>query len=285
DACASATEFTSHLTKARMNRDTFCETNPSDTICDTLNLCNANPFATGCEMYFQTDRTTLCGGPTSTDFDTCVNVGDLPTYPIKPSGITKSGFLTGIETGLNTTDIQDGGAHRTISTPLFIGRRGGAGSTNPDGFAYFDTNNTSSVLAYSYVGILPTTNLGAPLAAQPTAVWAGHFSVGETTNVAVNYYVNFSTGRFGFSNAGGDGFGTQTVNISGADRPVTLNAVFGSHADAMGYSAGRMGGTIDIDTVTDIPLIGLIGAEGAVGVFTEIRQNPFSGGFTATNPN
>ena len=289
DACASATEFTSYLTDARMNRDTFCETNPSDAVCDTLNLCNGNPFATACEAYFQPARVNLCGG--ATDFATCVNVGDLPTYETKPNERTLSGLLTATATGLNTTDIQFVGfPPRTISTPLTIGRRGGAGTTdspntNPDGFAYFVTNSSAAFIGYA--GILPTTNLGAPLAMQPAnAVWAGHFSTGTTTNIAVNYFVDFTNGKFGFSNdEGNDTDGTLMNNSS----TFTMDAHFGSHASANGYSAGRMGGTLVIAETGgggEADIVGLIGAEGAVGVFVnEGERGGFIGGFTATNPN
>ena len=285
DACTADMAFTSYLMDARTKRDTFCGTNPSDTVCDTLNLCNGNPFATECEAYFQPARTNLCGG--STDFSTCVNVGDLPTYKTKPNKVSGSDFLTATETGLNMVDISFvGGAPRTVLTSS-IGRRGGAGSTNPDGFAYFITTNANFALA-GYAGIFPTTNLGAPLpSTTASAVWEGHFSSGTITNIATNYFVDFTNGRFGFSNDGGDGFGTLThANLSGT---YTMNAHFGSHASANAYSAGRMGGTVsasDSGTTNSATIVGLIGAEGVVGVFTEVGVvRALVGGFTATNPN
>ena len=284
DACTADMAFTSYLMNARTKRDTFCGTNPSDTVCDTLNLCKGNPFATECEAYFQPARTNLCGG--ATDFATCVNVGDLPTYPTKSNEVTGSGFLTANDTGLNTTDIQlaNSSIPRTISIPLTIGRLG-LDSNSPNGFAYFATITTS--FEYYFAGILPTTNLGAPLAAQPTAVWAGHFSTQRSTNIATNFYVDFSTGRFGFSNAGGDGFGDFTH--SSLFGTYTMNAHFGSHASASGYSAGRMGGTIsvsDAGTTSSATIVGLIGAEGVRLVFytTVGETGTLGGGFTATNP-
>ncbi len=215
-----------------------------------------------------------------------VNTGDLPTYPTKPNAETSTRFLTATETGLNITDIQfQDSATRTILTPHFIGRRG-LDSNNPDGFAYFVT--TSTLLnPIGYVGILPTTNLGAPLIAQPAnAVWAGHFSVAGANNTATNYFVDFTNGKFGFSNAAEDDTdGTLTVSTA----TYTMNAHFGSHASANGYSAGRMGGTIsilDAGTTGSTTIVGLIGAEGAVGIFTqEGAATGYTGGFTATNPN
>ena len=223
---------------------------------------------------------------------TCVDTGDLETYPTKPNEVTVNGFLTAEDTGLNMIDIQINGAPaRTIVTDPapFTGRRGGADSTNPDGFAYFVTadDGSQTPVPISYAGILATTNLGAPLlSTTASAVWAGHFSVATATNIATNYYVDFTNGRFGFSNAGGDGFGTlDHANLNGT---YTMNAHFGSHASANAYSAGRMGGTLAISSISSLlypTIVGLIGEEGAVGVFTRVGQATRTvGGFTATNP-
>ncbi len=214
-----------------------------------------------------------------------VNTGVLPTYPTKPNAETSTRFLTATETGLNITDIQfQGSATRTILNPHFIGRRG-LDSDNPDGFAYFVTTS-ANLNPIGYVGILPTTNLGAPLpSTTANAVWAGHFSVAGSNNIATNYFVDFTNGKFGFSNAAEDDTdGTLTVSTA----TYTMNAHFGSHNDASSYSAGRMGGTIgisDVATTASATIVGLIGAEGAVGVFTQaVAATGYTGGFTATNP-
>ena len=221
---------------------------------------------------------------------TCVDTGDLPTYPTKPNEVTLSGFLTAEDAGLNMTDLSSvGSPTRTIVTDPapFTGRRGGEGR-NPDGFAYFVTTNAgANPSSISYAGILATTNLGAPLpSTTANAVWAGHFSTATATNIAINYYVDFTNGRFGFSNAGGDGFGTLThTDLNGT---YTMNAHFGSHASANGYSAGRMGGTLAISSIHSAlhpTITGLIGEEGVVGVFTQVGlTTSLAGGFTATNP-
>nr|MCA8833994.1 hypothetical protein [Pseudomonadota bacterium] len=226
-----------------------------------------------------------------------VDTGDLPTYPTKPNEVTGSGFVTATETGLNITDIQFVGEvnRRIILNPLFIGRRGGAGTTetpntNPDGFAYFLTTNANNDAIAGYAGILATTNLGAPLpSTTASAVWAGHFSVGTDTNIATDYYVNFSTGEFGFNKAAGN---RTEGEITRGDLTYTMNAVFGSHASAMGFNAGQMGGTLNLSenssgviSTNSADITGLIGAEGAVGVFAQVgRVGGITGGFTATNP-
>ena len=292
DACSVEDgAFTTYAETARTNRTTFCADNAGNSLCDTLTLCNANPYATQCEAYFETARTNLCGG--STVSSTCVNVGDLPTYPLKPIEVTASGFLTATDTGLNMTDIQFESSSfiRTVLTS-FTGRRGGAGTaespnTNPDGFAYLITTSTSSA-SFGYAGILSTTNLGAPLASAPTTVvWAGHFKVGSRTIIPVNFYVDFTNGEFGFRNNDMDDSDKTLPLPSGTTIVYTMNAVFGSHTDASSYSAGRMGGTLviaDGGFTINSTITGLIGAEGAVGVFTKVGAVSDAGGFTATNP-
>ena len=287
DACKADGAFTSYLTDAQTKRLSFCVDEPMNTaLCPPIvRTCITTPFADACTAdVFRLARFNTC--EERPNVDGCVNTGDLPTtYPTKPNEVTGSGLLTATNTGLNTieADIQfEGFAERTISIPHFTGRRGGADSTNPDGFAYFATTNGNAGSIFGYAGILATTNLGAPLPnTTANAVWAGHFSVATSTNVAVNFDVDFDNGEFGFSSANG------TVRID--NTTYTMNAVFGSHTDASGYSAGRMGGILSVVDVglnpVTVPITGLIGEEGAVGVFVaEGVRNSYLGGFTATNP-
>ena len=71
----------------------------------------------------------------------------------------------------------------------------------------------------------------------------------------------------------------------------TLNGYFGNHPKAKGLNPGQMVGDFIFDpgsiaffNYREATLIGLIGEEGAVGVFRKIGENGASGGFTATNP-
>ncbi len=274
---------------------------------------------------------TACGSASITpeisfDYSTdgIVDINDLPTYPTKPTDLTGSGFLAETTDGFNTTDIYDG---HGIPKPNTY-RRGGEDSKNPDGYVFFGTGILETYMRLddvsgnlrleedyrfidtrSYVGILATTNLGAPLTETPaTAVWPGYFGGGVIRRDEITYfYVDFEAGRFGFHNGmdGDDsGIGTKDVfygGIVGEGKPIihTLNGYFGNHPKAKGLNPGQMVGNFIHDpdpgliaffTYGDATLIGLIGEEGAVGVFTEVGKIgsdssiTLTGGFTATNP-
>ncbi len=273
---------------------------------------------------------TACGSASITpeipfDYSTdgVVDINDLPAYPTKPTDLTGSGFLAETADGFNTTDIYDG--HGTPKPNTY--RRGGEDSKNPDGYVLFGTGILKAfprpqgmsdgqliieedyrfIDTRSYVGILSTTNLGAPLTETPaTAVWPGYFGGGVIRRDEITYfYVDFEAGRFGFHNGmdGEDsGIGTKDVlygSFVGEGEPVisTLNGYFGNHPKAKGLNPGQMVGNVIFNpgqvtffTYREATLIGLIGEEGAVGVFTEVGKIgsdssiTLTGGFTATNP-
>ncbi len=254
--------------------------------------------------------------------DGIVDINDLPAYPTKPTDLTGSGFLAETADGFNTTDIYDG--HGTPKPNTY--RRGGEDSKNPDGYVLFGTSiletymrldDVSGILrleefvraidSRSYVGILSTTNLGAPLTETPaTAIWSGYFGGGVIRRDEItDFYVDFEAGRFGFHNGmdGDDsGIGTKDIfygGFLGRGEPIihTLNGYFGNHPKAKGLNPGQMVGNVIFNpgsiaffTYGDATLIGLIGEEGAVGVFTEVGKIgsdssiTLTGGFTATNP-
>ncbi len=191
-------------------------------------------------------------------------------------------------------------------------RRGGAGSTNDDGVAYFATIDASGDDALSYGGILPTTNLGAPLLPQPvaegadniTAIWVGHVSYRQNPNVQnspVNFWVDFTAGTINFANtAGTDGTGKVNAPIGTSGTNLILSGKFGATHNlapgqlggTVGYYFGRVSVAQPQTNSGDFTVHGLIGQEGAVAVFiqTEILSNGHPdyngrlGGFTASNP-
>ncbi len=232
-------------------------------------------------------------------------------------------------------------------------RRGGAGSTNKDGVAYFYTFGESSQgdTAYSYGGILSTTNLGAPLLPQPvaqgadniTAIWDGHFSFRNgIINRETEFLVDFTAGTMGFAKpVGTDGMrppgttflgvgadGAHSIKFGPVDLFIRLDAAFGPNAKKKTTTYDTVTSSL-IDTTTDLTLApgelggnvflyyrptsdatreadpdhfvrdnstihGLIGQEGAVGVFLEPGRVGYAdgnigghtrvGGFVASNP-
>ena len=255
--------------------------------------------------------------------DDIVDINDLPAYPTKPTDLTGSGFLAETADGFNTTDIHDGHESYQI-TPHW---RAGEDSESPDGYAsfatgileyytYIDRNPDGSIRSEqelprypeynTYYGILSTTDLGAPLTEAPaTAIWPGYFGGGRIRRDEItNFYVDFESGQFGFHNGmdGDDsGIGTKDIRFGGGFFGATgtgihtLNGYFGNHPKATGLNPGQMVGTFTSVWPPSVPffdygeatVIGLIGEEGAVGVFTEVGRTEWgglSGGFTATNP-
>ena len=229
-----------------------------------------------------------------------VTSANLATLQTKPRDITNSGFLTASSAGLDIENSSLPQGH-ALSGQQMILRRGGADSDNPDGIAYFFTTADSGNTSLSYGGILSTTNLGAPVeATQTSAIWNGYHSYRDSSNIVnerTKFYVDFAAGKFGFANDDENGIGTFVKAPFGTTPVVTfaLNGLFGSQNN---MAVGQLGGTLkyvfkpnsgtaatDTDGFTryNLNVHGLIGQEGAVGVYLEESVNASRvGGFVAS---
>ncbi len=234
----------------------------------------------------------------------CVDVADLPTYPTLPEEKSPTAGDAFAHGALNVTFIAptdgvllnpNGTENSTIDTTNFpattrlekkslrFGRRGGRGSSDADGFVLFTilkgAIGTESSQRSNHATILPTTNLGAPLASPlTTALWPGHFYTAANT-YSTDFYVTFdgTTGAIGFANPTKDGIGT------GADRPTFAKTTGIALQDiTFGADGVLSGNIIPAHFVPAQPTTGLIGQEGAVGVL--VGESNVSAGFTATNP-
>ncbi len=182
------------------------------------------------------------------------------------------------------------GTTLAAETFTIFGRRNlsdAATDANLDGYAYFRlfkeglTDHSSD-----HVTILPTTNLGPALIRQPTAVWDGHFSYIRLgyANIPQKFHVDFSEGEFTFADITDPdnivGGGAISVPDGSFGSTLTLNGLFADES----HDIGQLGGNVTESSLGNdkiLNLIGLIGAEGAVGVYL----GEFSlGGFTASNP-
>ncbi len=153
-----------------------------------------------------------------------------------------------------------------------------------NGFALLFGQTAGDVNRYR-AGLLSGTNLGAPLSGTELNVnWTGklHVSRHVDTNdsnkpmgVDLTLAVNFSAGTIGVSN--------QTIT---GDETLTIVGQFGA-GDAT-LPVGILGGTVSYNDgtteYTSLPLIGLIGVEGAIGVFHGGSAIPMVGGFSVTPP-
>ena len=198
--------------------------------------------------------------------------GNLPTRVTVP---LRNGFLQGGANGLNAS-LPSG---YSLPSRQIVERRGGNNANNPDGFAYFRMARDN--VSYYYAGILSTTDLGPPLTEAPANVsWDGHMSMSsgasnDYTNHRISFRVDFNAGTFvGSAGNSNDGF----------IRSVLIDGVFGNHPNATGLNAGELGGSVRAVTRNldffDGSITGLIGQEGAVGVFTGAG---YAGGFTASS--
>nr|MCA8833793.1 hypothetical protein [Pseudomonadota bacterium] len=165
---------------------------------------------------------------------------------------------------------------------------------NPfDGFAYFGGDDDRENRR-RYVGILSNTNMGAPLT--PTvgrSIWKAFIASGEgiisgeddfTTPTAFNLMVNFnatggtinafiptSNPRFAFRIVG-------EFDAGGVITGITDRRTYSDNTDVSTFDASSS----RVNTVGT--LRGLIGSDGAVGVFTTDAEDagvPYAGGFVA----
>ncbi|MCA8835428.1 MAG: hypothetical protein K8953_10125, partial [Proteobacteria bacterium] len=157
-----------------------------------------------------------------------------------------------------------------------------------DGFSYFTAGG------YSYVGILESTNLGAPVQeVDGTAIWHGQLNFRNATgNFAHEFAININYGTDGGTI---DGFFSNIENtpkvlfapslVSTANMTdFALNGDFNEYGVITGttnfaqYTGDSVGGEV-IGTEQAGLLSGIIGQEGAVGVFHGLSQNTYVGGF------
>ena len=144
--------------------------------------------------------------------------------------------------------------------------------------------------SYFYAGIIPETDLGAPLTeTSGTATWSGRFNAVISGSVLRYFSRDFTLG-ITFNAAGGD-INTivsgRTEDYFELDGTFNNRGVISGTANHVYYENGRIG-DVTGDIVNSGPVTGLIGQEGAVGVFVSNRQtgstSGFAGGFVARPP-
>ena len=144
--------------------------------------------------------------------------------------------------------------------------------------------------SYFYAGIIPETDLGAPLSeTSGTATWSGRFNAVISGSVLRYFSRDFTLG-ITFNATGGD-INTivsgRTEDYFELDGTFNNRGVISGTANHVYYENGRIG-NVTGDIVNSGPVTGLIGQEGAVGAFFSNRQtgntSGFAGGFVARPP-
>ena len=206
---------------------------------------------------------------------------NLPPVPIeeanRTSGNNTGHYLQGTRTGLA------GGA--VVTTVTFEDVFDDVNDNPFDGFAYFGGDDDKENRR-RYVGILSGTNMGAPLTTTVgRSIWKGFISGGDafTTPTAFNLMVNFnatggtiaafiptSLNRIAFRIDG-------EFDAKGVITGITDRRTYRDKTDVSTYDASSRVNTVGT-------LRGLIGSDGAVGVFTTDAEDapvPYAGGFVA----
>ncbi len=188
---------------------------------------------------------------------------------------TKSGVL------VNIAEPADSPSYGVEYTEVL---REDSGNGATDGFAYFSLNATNGETR-QYVGILSTTNLGNAFnyslssGSEAKATWQATIvliSEGTPQTSSFPLEVNFNSREIK-----GENIEFEPVpgvgGIPATSRTGTLEGKFRVAGES---NAGQMNGTFDIaeDRLIRAPMIGLIGDEGAVGVFS----GNYFGGFVAS---
>ena len=149
----------------------------------------------------------------------------------------------------------------------------GIGGDAADGFAFF--RGQVGAVRYYYASILPTTNLGAPLTESAQGgTWEGILIRNSSAETFI-LTVDFGESEVSSPASGNDGFSLKGEwDERGVITGTTLNAEYLDDARTM----------LDVGNAANTPgiLTGLIGQEGAVGVFhSDGTAGGYSGGFIA----
>ncbi len=285
DACTSNTDFTTYADMARTNRVSFCETtgNESNALCMDANLmsvCNFNPFSTICtgETYLLARQTRCVANSTlhsscTTILGSIVDITDIPNHGDLPATVAEA-FAVGntdarsffVSVGAN--GVIDTTGLTTSDPPATLSRAGDM----RDGVTYvrgFDIIGAGQ----SFVGLLPSTNLGAPLPSTTAdAAWTGrYFSALNNATHDITFNIDFEEG---------------TIDARDIKREIT-------NFDLDFTETGIITGNVNISSIIGNnrdtgQARGLIGEQGLVGTFANTDggfwRNNVMGGFVADNP-
>ncbi len=225
--------------------------------------------------------------------DNVVKADDLPSYPTTVT-INNSAFLTIEGTQIFIANLERSNGNALAASDIngltradICEARGGneatcasTKNTNTmgDGVQYFQGRLGDSGNPRTFAGILPTTNLGAPLTAQPTtAKWPGSYSDRGRTAASLDFNIDFINRRITATTGDTLEFFSLSFNLGFSDSGVISGLVL------------EHNGGVNTAIVSSRTATGLIGTEGLVGVFIDANDREqglrFVGGFVANNPN
>ncbi|MCA8834762.1 MAG: hypothetical protein K8953_06700, partial [Proteobacteria bacterium] len=255
---------------------TFCKTNPfsTETPCmtDDYRILRQTRCLTASNAH--TSCPTILAG--LVNHDDYLTIGDAPPLATVTEAIADTDILSHflsvgaisarVNNSIDTTGLRITINDPTEATPKILSRAGDA----LDGVTYVRGNIEGQI--QSFVGLLPSTNLGAPLPnTTPNATWRGsYFSAAGDDIFDIDFMINFSTSKINATD-------TQGVFVTTFDLDFTAEGVI--TGDVI------LGSSIPDDTAQ---ARGLIGEQGLVGGFANTdggsQVGVLYGTFVADNP-
>ena len=224
--------------------------------------------------------------------DNVVNAADLPSYPTAAPSAAST-FLTITGTEISIAGIRRGGnADPTIQKATRADICEANGGDEPtcastknannmdDGFQHFSGEFGGSDTLH-FAGILPTTNLGAPLSAQPTtAAWPGLIFNAAAPLDDIEFNIDFANRRITAQYV--RPVASLTFDLRFSDSGVISGQVLEHNGDSTDNSPSQS------EVLGFAYATGLIGTEGLVGVYFDAvidsTATDIHGGFAANNP-
>ena len=205
---------------------------------------------------------------------------NAPNTPNRDGEVTLAhNFLNVNGNRISTAGFTEFNIPPTICTNGGCVAQAEAGDTG-NGYAYYIAEDANGNAAYSYSGILATTNLGEPLRSftAPVATWRGEWSLNgvgpDTADEDDDFVMRIDYGSRQFAGSG-------TKIIDGVGHFISTNGRY-SEAGVM------LNGQADLTRSNVIYqgfLIGLVGSRGAVGAFRSSDPDlSYAGGFIVTPP-
>ncbi|MGU9963923.1 MAG: hypothetical protein ACNYPD_07490 [Candidatus Halichondribacter symbioticus] len=317
DACTSDTEFDDYADMARTNRVSFCASdNTNSSLCTALTACQANPFGAGCGAYFadtrishcMTNDVVACPNVTTADWLASFTANGGTALTTTPNTTTRknqflqatpTGFASGANAGIRAT-FNSPQTDISIQTLTFA-----SADTATGGLAFFGGelysgeagSETGTGNDFYYAGILAGTNLGAPITETITnARWTGQIRAASTSS---NGTLDGTSNNFGVDITFDGAEGTiETIFAADPQFVYEIDGDFDENGIITGtvdYWAGDANGihpTQFRSSYSPGTLRGIIGQNGAVGVFHSDNENSdtgsaaaiFAGGFVALPP-
>ncbi len=211
---------------------------------------------------------------------------NAPNTPNRDGEVILShNFLNVSGNRISTEGFTDFDTPATVCTIDGCVAQADAGTTG-NGYAYFIANDANGNAAYSYAGILASTNLGEPLRtfSAPVASWRGEWSLNgvgpDTADEDDDFVLRIDFGRRQLG-----GSGTKIINGVQHDLIVSGSSVQPIYYNDAGVILNGQADLVRSNVVYQGFLIGLIGSEGAVGAFRSADPDlSYSGGFIVTPP-